>query len=276
VITITHISIYPIKACGGVALSSSEIVPGGLALDRRYMLVDKNARMVTRRERPELAKVSLALDGNHLIAQTPRLPPLTLPAQIEEAPEHYTETIATTIWNDSVLAKEHPQGSHWFTTLLGEEIRLVYMPENALRPVNPARSDAGDQVNFADGYPLLITSQSSLDDLNAKLEEPLPMERFRPNIVVTGAPAFDEDTWAEISLSGITCNLPKLCDRCTVTTVEEGSGKKGKEPLRTLATYRRWNHAVWFGTNAIPKMRGAIQVGEEILVLKRRSHPRDA
>jgi len=273
VITIAKIFIYPIKACGGVALPFCDIVPGGLAGDRRYMLVDRNGRMVTRRERSELARVQLLIDENRFIARAPDMPFLALPTQMEDARAEFGETIASHVWSDTVLAPEHQRGSGWFSALLGEEIRLVYMPEGALRQVNPARSDPGDQVNFADGYPLLITSESSLDDLNARLSEPVPMERFRPNIVVTGAPAFEEDVWAEISLGEISCVLPKLCDRCTVTTVEEGSGHKGKEPLRTLATFRRWDKAVWFGTNAIPKSAGTVALGQEIYVRKRRLHP---
>jgi uncharacterized protein YcbX len=128
-------------------------------------------------------------------------------------------------------------------------------------------------VSFADGYPLLLTSEQSLVDLNARLDQPIPMSRFRPNVVVKDADAFAEDTWKKITIGSTTCTVPKLCDRCVVITIEEGSSEIGKEPLATLASYRRWDGAVWFGAKVIPKNIGRLRVGDVLQVVETGPHP---
>ena len=239
-IHIAGLFIYPIKGCGGYSLSTCRIVPGGLENDRRYMIVDEKGRMLTRREEARLAWIELSTSKSGFAvalsraSQQKETPPLSLPRNAEEAPEDFSDWIESSVWKDKPHALHHPEGSRWLSRALGRDLRLVYLPPASLRQVNPERAQPGDLVSFADGYPLLLTSESSLSDLNSRLDIAIGMERFRPNVVVTGSESFAEDTWAAVTLGGVPCVLPKLCDRCVVTTVSEGSGDKGKEPLKTL------------------------------------------
>lgn len=287
-IRVAGLFIYPIKGCGGYAQDTCSIVAGGLENDRRYMIVDENGRMVTRREDARLAWIELAPSKTGFAASLAKASlakasvarsetsSLILPRKMEDAPEEFSDWVESSVWSDKPRAKLHPEGSRWLSRALGRDLRLVYLPDESLRPVNPARAQPGDLVSFADGYPLLLTSESSLDDLNSRLDVPISMERFRPNVVVRGSESFAEDTWAALTLGGVRCVLPKLCDRCVVTTIAEGSGEKGKEPLKTLATFRRWNGAVWFGANVIARGVGIVAVGDAVAVDEVRPHPKNS
>lgn len=277
-IRITGLFIYPVKGCGGYRLDACRVVPGGLESDRRYMIVDETGRMVTRREEARLAEFALApsVSGFSVRARPADEEPLELPEKWEDAPEEFSASIECSVWSDKPLAQVHKEGTRWFSQALRRAVRLVYLPDESLRQVNPARAALGDVVSFADGYPILLTSESSLADLNSRLPAPIGMERFRPNVVVNGASSFAEDEWAALTLGTIPCVVPKLCDRCVVTTIGEGTGEKGKEPLKTLASFRRWDGAVWFGANVIPKAAGILRVGEAVSVGESRPHPRTA
>lgn len=277
-IRIASLIVYPVKACGGYEVDACRVVPGGLESDRRYMIIDETGRMVTRREETRLSQISLLPtdEGFAVSAKGSDTSPLHLPLAWEDASEEFSDSVQTSIWSDSASARVHKQGSLWFRHILKRDVRLVYLPDESLRQVNPARAAPSDVVSFADGYPILLTSKSSLDDLNSRLETPIFMERFRPNVVVSGAPSFAEDEWATITLGSIPCVAPKLCDRCVVTTIAEGSSEKSKEPLKTLATFRRWNGAVWFGTNVIPRAAGTLAVGDAVVVDEIRPHPAKA
>jgi uncharacterized protein len=185
-----------------------------------------------------------------------------------------------TVWGDEVEALAHREGSAWLAAFLGRDARLVYMPEGALRRVSPARSRPGDVVSFADGYPLLLASEASLVDLGQRIASnggsPVPMTRFRPNVVVSGAPPWDEDTWSTLTLGQLSFRAPKLCDRCVITTIDPATGEAHNEPLRTLATFRRWASAsgsmgVWFGVNLVPDGEGTLAVGDPVVVTARRT-----
>lgn len=285
-ISILSLFIYPIKGCGGYSLDSCRIVPGGLENDRRYMIVGEQGRMVTRREEARLAFMELSpsktgftvslskASQSKASSLEPQTSPLQLPKNLADAPEEFSKWVESSVWSDKPRARMHPEGSRWLSRVLGRDLRLVYLPEESLRQVNPKRAEPGDVVSFADGYPLLLTSESSLHDLNSRLDVPIGMERFRPNVVVQGSESFAEDTWAKVTLGGVPCAVPKLCDRCVVTTISEGSGEKGKEPLKTLATFRRWEGAVWFGTNVIPRGNGTLARGDSVTVEEVRPHPK--
>jgi len=270
---IESVSIYPIKSCGGVRLQEGEIVSGGLRGDRRFMLVTASGEFVTARSHPRLLQIDVALDGGTLRVAADGQPDLQLRAEPDES--EWAEPVRSTVWRDTLVAREIPEGSAWFSQTLAEPLRLVYQPDSELRQVNLQRARAGDRVSLADGYPLLLTTMASLDDLNSRLEEPVPMSRFRPNVVISGVPAFAEDTWAELVLGEVPFRAPKLCDRCVMTTVNAKTGEASKEPLRTLAKYRRWQRAVWFGANLVPDALGSIRVGDEVRVNESRPHPRD-
>lgn len=274
-IEIDRLFVYPIKGCRGISLESCNVVSGGLEHDRRYMIIDETGRMVTRREEQRLTRITVERSAAGFVVRSEleHRAALDLPLTFEAAPEEFSVWVNSSVWRDTPRARLHDEGSQWLSALLGRNLRLVYLPEESLRQVNPARARVGDKVSFADGYPLLLTSSSSLDELNRRLPSPIGMHRFRPNVVVRGAASFAEDTWAALTLGKLPCTAPKLCDRCVVITMEEGSSEKSVEPLKTLATFRRWDGAVWFGTNVIPSDTGTLEVGNQVHIDEFRPHP---
>jgi uncharacterized protein YcbX len=256
---VTGLFVYPIKACGAVALNTATLHLHGLDGDRRYMLVNADGTFLSQRSHPELARVRCTLEEDFIGAAVPGGPTLSLPRRFDGR-----ERCQVTIWRDVVQARVHLQGSIWFSALLSEDVRLVYVPDEDLRQVNPERALAGDRVAFADGYPLLLTSESSLEELNRHTSEPVPMERFRPNVVVSGWAPYAEDGLTELSIGDVPLVMPKLCDRCVVTTTDQHTGARHAEPLRALAKTRRWEQKVWFGANLIPRGAGTLHVGQTV------------
>lgn len=258
--SVNALFVYPIKSCAGVALSEARVVARGLEHDRRWMVVDEDGRFLTQRQLPEMALVRVALHGQELLVAHPRAGRLSLPLELQaDGPRR-----DVTVFRDTLPAIVHPEGSQFFSEALARPCQLVYMPEDQRRAVNPARARPGDIVSFADGYPLLLLSQTSLADLNARLAEPVGIERFRPNLVVEGAPAYAEDTWSCVETAEVSFRVPKGCDRCSIPCVDPVTAQRGTEPLRTLATYRKWDGAVWFGVNLIHDGPGTLRVGEPI------------
>jgi uncharacterized protein len=259
VASVSALYVYPIKACRGVRVTEWPVVERGFDADRRWMIVDVAGSFVTQREVARLALVRTAFDGESLRVEAPGLAPLTLPRRYDvEA----TRTVH--VWSDESLGCAHPEGSAWFSEYLGAAHELVYMPDAQRRQVNPGRARASDIVSFADGYPFLLISEASLEELNRRLAEPIPMERFRPNIVITGTEPFAEDDFTTVRLGELAFRGVKRCDRCTVTTVDLETGKPGREPLRTLASFRRWDSKVWFGMNLIHDGPGVLAVGDAV------------
>jgi uncharacterized protein YcbX len=154
--------------------------------------------------------------------------------------------------------------SQWFSEFLELSCQLVYMPDNSYRPVNSRYASHNQQVSFADGFPFLLISEASLQDLNERLDQPIPMNRFRPNLVVSGCEAFAEDSWRSIRIGSIPFHVVKPCERCLITTVDQAQGIRGKEPLQTLAQYRLSNGKILFGQNLIPAELGTLQVGDSV------------
>lgn len=256
-VKLSGLFIYPIKACAGIALPRAAVVERGLASDRRYMVVDRNGRFVSQRERPQLCLVQTAREGEQLVVSAPSISSLGLPSAL-----HAGERVAFQVWSSRGSALRHDEGSRWFSELLGDEMQLVYMPDDERRPVNPARARPGDVVSFADAYPFLLISEASLADLNARLDEPLEMRRFRPNLVLSGVEPYAEDRMTRLRIGSVSFRGVKRCDRCSVTTVDPETGARGKEPLRTLAKYRLEEGKVWFGMNLIHDQQGELVVGD--------------
>jgi uncharacterized protein len=223
------------------------------------MVVDASGMFVTQRELAQLARVGTALEGETLRLTAPGCPELVLPLSHESG-----ESREVQIWEDHAFAARHALGSAWFSDYLGAPHELVYMPEQHLRQVNPARATSSDIVSFADAYPFMLISEASLEDLNSRLEIPVTMERFRPNIVVSGTEPFAEDGYARVRIGEISFRGPKRCERCVVTTVDPVSGERGKEPLRTLAKYRSTDQKIWFGMNLIHDSVGLLRVGDYV------------
>jgi hypothetical protein len=224
------------------------------------MLIDEENKFMTQRVYPRMALFKLFLEsGNFIIRHSDQL--IDLPFRMEDKP------ISANIWNDNVEVCEVSQRhSNWFSKILEMNCRLVSFPENNPRPVDPGFSINDDQVSLADAYPLLITGQASLDDLNRRLKEPLPMNRFRPNIVFAGGEPYEEDNWNHFRIGQNRFAAVKPCSRCVMTTVNQDTGEKGTEPLATLASYRRRDNKVYFGQNLIPLDHTEIAKGDEIVL----------
>lgn len=226
------------------------------------MLVDMSGRFVTQRELAQLALVDTALEGDRVLVGAPGQPELEIPIAYEGGATRTVE-----VWRDRAIGVVHAQGSAWFSNFLEAPHELVYMPEAHHRQVNPDRARLGDIVGFADGYPFLCISEASLADLNSRLEVPLAMERFRPNIVTSAAKAFEEDGYAQVRIGDISFRGVKRCERCVITTIDPLTGERGREPLRTLAKYRLDDQKVWFGMNLIHDGPGVLREGDPVLAL---------
>lgn len=258
---LSGIFVYPIKGCAGVSLAEAELARRGLDGDRRYMLVDHHGVFITQREAPRLCLVSTALSGSHISLSSRGCPELV----VERAPEaRGLESRPYRVWDHAGHALRHPEGSRWFSELLGDEVSLLYMPETEHRPVNPKRARPGDVVSFADAYPLLLVSEASLADLNQRLEAPLEMRRFRPNLVVSGGEPYAEDALRTLRIGEVSLRAVKRCERCVVTTIDPDTALRGPEPLRTLSRYRREDGKVWFGMNLIHDGPGRLRVGDAV------------
>jgi uncharacterized protein YcbX len=262
-LALSGLTVYPIKSAAGISLATARVDARGLAGDRRWMVVDENRSFLTQRTHPRLAVVSVAADGDRLVLTTPGLPALTV-----ATPPDGEATVRVGVWNDECDAI--PAGrdaASWLSRLLGQSCELVYMPERSHRPVAPRSSAPPAEVGFADAYPLLLISEGSLEDLNRRLAVPVPMNRFRPNLVVRGCAPFGEDGWRRIRIGGIQFHVVNPCSRCATTTVDQNTGQRGREPLASLATYRRVGNEVMFGQNLVHEGTGELAVGDEVTVL---------
>lgn len=262
--TLTDIHTYPVKSCRGIRGESARLTETGLADDRHWMLVRPNGRFVTQRELPRMALVRPSLAGGVLELTAPGMPPLTI------SPGDRRERMQVVVWRDRCTAiDEGPRAADWLSAFLELPSRLVRMPDDEQRRVDPDYAGPNDQVGFADGFPFLLISRASLDDLNRRLSVPLPMNRFRPNIVVSGTDPFEEDRWKRIRVDGITFRVAKPCARCAITTTDQDTAERSHEPLRTLATFRHVaGRGVTFGQNLIHDRPGVLRVGAEVEVLE--------
>lgn len=232
------------------------------------MLVDEQGKFVSARTSPRLLGVSIQWEAGGFRVAAGAAGSFWLPKRPKASALRCVQ-----IWRDEVQALVIAEGSAWFSQYLGRPVDLVYQPPQALRPIKRGGTGPFDLVSFADAYPLLLCSDSSLRDLNRHSTEPIGMRRFRPNVVINGAKAYDEDCWESVQLGSGAFYVPKLCDRCVMTTVDETTGQRGKEPLKALARLRRWNGKVWFGANLVPTDGGHLRVGDVLTVQRRREHP---
>jgi uncharacterized protein len=258
--TVTSVFRYPVKSCRGESLRTAVVEPWGLAGDRRWMIVDADGAHVTAREHPRLVLITPSIDNSNKAMHftAPGLPELRVPVPSP----HSAERIEVTVWGTPVLATlADDQAAEWFTKITEKPVRLVYLDDPTRRAPNPDYSLPGDRVSLADGYPLLLVSAQSLERLNDWIfegphaaEGPLPVTRFRPSVVIAGAPAFAEDGWKRVRIGDVAFRVAKGCDRCVLTTIDPQTAVKGREPLVTLARHRRWDGKIWFGVNLIPDL----------------------
>ncbi|PYT01079.1 MAG: MOSC domain-containing protein [Acidobacteria bacterium] len=263
---LSELNIYPVKSLAGIRLDSALVEDRGLQFDRRWMLVDADRKFITQREVPKMALVNIAVDESGLDA--------SVNGDKIRVTDDLTsgETAIVDIWGALVEGAFYPKDvDEWFSDAIGSDCRLVLMPDTTKRMINPefAVRKFQDTVSFADGYPFLIIGEGSLNDLNSRLEVPVPMNRFRPNFVVSGSEPFEEDTWKRIRIGSTEFHIVKPCARCVITTVDQSLGEKGKEPLKTLSSYRNENGNVLFGQNLIAETTGGtIRMGDEVEVIE--------
>jgi uncharacterized protein YcbX len=262
-IRVSGIFIYPVKSCGGSTVQAARVGATGFDLDRRWMVVDGDGQFLTQRKHPSLALVNVRVEDNRLVFSAEGLRDLEIFADGEGRLPNEVK-----VWKDTCRAvDEGGDAASWFSEHLGLEVRLVRLAGDDARPLGGAKSRPDDFVSFADAFPFLLLSQESLDGLNERLAEDLPMNRFRPNIVVSGCRPHAEDDWNRISIGGLPFRVAKPCARCVVTTTDQATGERGPEPLRTLAGYRSIGGEVLFGQNLIHEGRGVLRVGDEVTVL---------
>lgn len=262
---VSQLNIYPIKSLGGITLDSANVTDRGLEHDRRWLLIDENNIQRTQRELPAMALLQTAIIPTGLLI-THRLTQTQITIPFQPQTNEFTQVQC---WDDTVRAQSvDPQADTWFSDILNANCRLVYMPDDTRRQTDLKYTTQGHHTSFADGYPFLLIGEASLDELNSHLDEPLPMNRFRPNIVFSGGAPFEEDHLHDFAIAGIRFNGVKLCARCVMTTIDQLTAQKGREPLLTLAGYRRDGHKILFGQNLIHHGRGRIAVGDELIPIQ--------
>lgn len=255
---------YPVKSVAGIALNSGPIDARGIRYDRHWMVVDTDGQFITQREYPKMSQIHVGLAPGGLRFRAPGMPDLDIPLINDSA-----DSLETEVWGDQVLA--HSAGlppADWLSQYLGVDCQLAYLTDKSDRPVDPDYANPEDQVGFADGFPFLLISEASLDDLNSRLESPVPMTRFRPNLVVKGCEPYAEDSWKKIRIGEVVFRVSKPCSRCVIPTIDPETAKKGKEPLKTLSEYRRRDNKVYFGQNLLHDGVGEIEVGAAVEVLE--------
>ena len=262
---VTELNIYPVKSCGGIGLTDMTVSHWGPEWDRRIMVVDEHHSFVTARKYPRLLQVKTALthDGLRLSVKGKT----DLHIDLKEVGSNEQANPDAKVWRDQVGALSAGASADlWFSSLLGTSVKLVYMPDTSFRQVDRRYFDQKQRVSFADGFPLLLTHQSSLDELNQRLQIPLPMTRFRPNIVVAGGKPWAEDNWQNIRIGGMDFLAVKPCSRCVMTTIDPTTLASSPEPLRTLKEYRRTDLGIIFGQNLVNLENGMIAVGDKVEV----------
>jgi len=268
------IYIYPVKGCRGLSVISAAVDALGIDGDRRFLIVDPSGKFITQRTHPQLALITASLDDVNLTLSFPGQETLTIPRA--SAPS--ARLLGVEVWKSRDLQAEDcgDDAASWLTSALGTSARLARIGEKFHRPVKPGKAQPGDIVSFADAYPFLLIGKASLVDLNDRLlgrgEDPLSMDRFRPNLVIGGAPVFAEDTLARFSIGDVTFRAAGPCARCIVTTTDQLTGERlGPEPLRTLAGYRRNpadNNEVIFGQNLIHETKtGFLRITDIVVPL---------
>ena len=259
---------YPLKSAAGEALRETMLDALGVQGDRRWMVVDaESGRFLTQRLLTQMTQLQARwLGATHLQLSAPGMADLQVVVPDDSAPLR-----GVTIWRDSFQVPDAgDQAAHWLSQLLGRACRLVQVSEPRARQVDTAYAEVGDKVAFADGFPLLLIGQASLDDLSARVGRPLPMLRFRPNLVVSGSEPYAEDSWKRIRIGDLEFRVVKGCSRCIMTTLDPQTGERSadREPLATLKTYREREGEVYFGQNLIACGEGQLRLDMPVQVLE--------
>jgi uncharacterized protein len=255
---VSELWIYPIKSLGGIRVKTCLVKEKGFELDRRWMLIDNQHSFLTQRKLHCLAEFKIELSSDELIVK------------FREFSFRFTihqpgsDSIRATVWNSEVdVIEVSKDASFWFSEMIKMDVRLIFFPEGNLRKIEEPYQQ---QISLADAYPILTIGQGSLDDLNSRMEEPLPMNRFRPNLVFTGGEPYEEDDWKSFRIGTGKLWGARKSYRCIVTTIDQVTGIKGREPLLTLSKYRREANQIYFGLNTLPLNQSLITEGDRIIV----------
>lgn len=262
-VRVVELNRYPVKSLGGIALTTANVEEKGIAYDRNWLVTLPSGKFLTQREIPKMALVKTSVsDSGDLTLSAEGRPGITVPYANHDG----VDFKRVTVWRDECYAiDEGDEVATWLSEYLETKCRLVKMQDGFKRPINDDGKEYDGSVRFQDQYPLLVISTASLEALNKKLETPLPMNRFRPNIVIEGCDAFEEDEFKTLaSTTGLTLTSAKPCARCVITTTDQKTAERGVEPLKTLATFRNSEHGVLFGQNLLVTHGGSLKVGDEL------------
>jgi uncharacterized protein YcbX len=268
---ISDLYYYPIKSCAGIAVEELIVGPRGPRHDRGWVVVDANGKFLSQRAYPRMALIGTHVRGETLTVEAPGEPSLSFPI----AGSRDGSRLDVTVWKDAVNGQtESPQIDEWFSRVLGIPARLARIADGSARARTRANHEGAYEVGFADSAPFLLTSRASLEDLNRRMSEespplaPVPMNRFRPNLVVEGAAPYAEDEWREITVGDIRFPTLYACGRCTIITVDQRTAERGTEPLHLLTQYRRRGTEIPFGVRMIHRGAGVIRRGDAVRALK--------
>jgi len=262
-ITVSGLFVYPIKAAKGIEVSRARITPLGFECDRRFMLVDARGEFITQRDHAALALIETSIDAETLVVRAPGHDALRLPLRLHGSPDRTVR-----VWKDQCRAIfAGKTAADYFSLHLNKPVELVFMPEAEGRMVDTEYAKRGEKVSFADAFPFLLATEESLADVNARLVDGVPMNRFRPSIVVRGAPPWAEDTWTSMSIGNAVFHFSKPCQRCHVITIDQATAARGIDPLATLATFRSRANKVYFGWNLVAEGDGEVHVGDRVTLI---------
>lgn len=272
-IRVSELAIYPVKSLAQIQLKKSKIDNFGLQNDRRWMVVDQQGKFITQRQQSRMCLIqvelleSKSLDVDYQQAAI-RLTAPQMPPVIVELPPS-PKLIPVIVWHDTCNAIDcGVEVAQWLSEFLSIQCKLVFFPENEFRQVDLEYAKQGVRTAFSDGFPLLLISQASLDDLNSKLDVAVPMKRFRPNLVVNGCNAFDEDNWKRLRVGDLIFRVVKPCSRCVIPSIDTDTGERGSEPTKTLVSYRKKDNKIFFGQNIIADTPGFISVGDLVEIIE--------
>ncbi|MET1254414.1 MOSC domain-containing protein [Aliikangiella maris] len=263
---LSEISIYPVKSLSGIQLDEAKVETIGLQQDRTMMLIDENNVFITQRKYPELALLEVKLKHNTILIKSPKQQPIQISAS-----DFQVTPLPVTIWKDNCYGCVASESiNSWFSEYLGFTVKLVTYYHTNPRPTDVKYSKPGDIVSYADGYPVLVISSGSLADLNSRLQQPVSMKHFRPNIVIDNCEPYAEDDWQQIRIGEVIFDAVKPCSRCILTTVNPQTGIKDpqQEPLKTLTQYRKFDSGIIFGKNLIPHSSGKIKLGDQLTIIR--------
>jgi uncharacterized protein YcbX len=264
-LVVTDLAVYPVKSLRGISLPIMHFDVRGPLMDRRFIVTDAAGHFLTQRRYPKMCLVQVEVRGEVYALTAPEMPTLV----IDPARDPCVQRHSVVVWQDRVDACDvGAEAADWFSAYLHRPCRLYFMPDDSVRAVDPDYGRSGDRISFADGFPVLLITEASLDVINRALPEPIAAERFRPNIVISGCEPFAEDRWRRVRIGGLEFDVVKPCSRCAIPSIDPLTGNRQRAVAQTLTRLRRRGDGVYFGQNLIHRGSGSIGVGATAVVLE--------